>query len=282
MLAELMALVASITTATATVMVTKGMKDSNPDTGNLVMTGIQTLLLTGLMLLNLPVINLWAAFWYALTGIFGSFIGRILTLISYKRIGVSAGSAITGTTPLVTTILAILFLGEPILFPVILGSVLVVAGIITLNLRSEEARLHIGDISLPLGAALLFAVSNIIRKLGTNIQPDAVLGAQISTFSGFLVFIIYLSLRGGIPKITLGDGYVKWLVAAGVFNALAWIAITSAISLGEVSVVSSIIYSYPLFSMLFSRFLLSDEALTRNIVIGCLLISLGVIIVLLI
>ena len=93
---------------------------------------------------------------------------------------------------------------------------------------------------------------------------------------------IYLSVKGGFSKIELGEGNVKWFVGAGVFNAVAWIAITSAIGVGDVSVVSSIIYSYPLFSMLFSRWIISDDPFTRNMIIGCLLISLGVIVVLLI
>ena len=51
MLAELVALMASFLTALSSVMATRGMKDSNPDTANLLLTGIQTLVLTGILFL---------------------------------------------------------------------------------------------------------------------------------------------------------------------------------------------------------------------------------------
>jgi uncharacterized membrane protein len=52
-----------------------------------------------------------------------------------------------------------------------------------------------------------------------------------------------------------------------------------AINLGRVSMVTSIIYSYHLFSVLLSRMLLKDEALNSLMVIGSLLIVLGVVVV---
>jgi len=73
MYAELVALVASITTALSSVMATRGMRDSNPDTANLVLTGIQTVVLSVLLVFDLPRLNYGALFWYALAGVCGSF-----------------------------------------------------------------------------------------------------------------------------------------------------------------------------------------------------------------
>ncbi|TFH13164.1 EamA family transporter, partial [Candidatus Bathyarchaeota archaeon] len=118
MFAELVAVVASFCTALSSVMATRGMKDSNPDTANLVLTGIQTLVLTGILFMDIPAVNVSALLWFALAGICGSFIARLLTMMSYKRIGVSAASALIGTSPVVTTLLAVLFLNESLLLPV--------------------------------------------------------------------------------------------------------------------------------------------------------------------
>jgi len=46
MYAELLAMVASFCTALSSVMATKGMRDTDADTANLVLTGSQTLVLT--------------------------------------------------------------------------------------------------------------------------------------------------------------------------------------------------------------------------------------------
>ncbi len=59
----------------------------------------------------------------------------------------------------------------------------------------------------------------------------------------------------------------------------AWITLTMAINLGSVSVVTSIIYSYPLFSVLFSRLFLKDEPVDRLMIIGSVLIVLGIAVV---
>jgi drug/metabolite transporter (DMT)-like permease len=278
-LAELVALMASFLTALSSVMATRGMKDSNPDTANLLLTGIQTLVLTGILFLDLPELNWSALIWFALSGISASFLGRLLTLTSYKRIGVSAGSAIVGTSPVITTLLAILFLGEPLALPVVFGAILVVLGIASLNLKDGRLSIEIGSVYLPLLGSLFFAVSNIIRKMGTNLQPHAVLGAQSSTLAGLIAFIAYLSVKGGFKDLRVSKQNISWLAGAGFVNAFAWITLTMAINLGRVSVVSSIIYSYPLFSVLLSRVLLRDEPLNRYIVIGSLLIVLGVAVV---
>ena len=72
MFAELVALAASVATALSSVLATRGMSNSNPDTANLVLTGIQTVVLTALLFLDLPTLNIDALLWYALAGVCGS------------------------------------------------------------------------------------------------------------------------------------------------------------------------------------------------------------------
>ena len=72
---------------------------------------------------------------------------------------------------------------------------------------------------------------------------------------------------------------VWWLAGSGVVNAVAWITITMAINLGKVSVVTSIVYSYPLFSLLLSRLIIRNELINRFMIMGSMLIVLGVAIV---
>ena len=280
MYAELLAVGASFCTALCSVMATKGMRGTDADTANLVLTGSQTLVLTLLLVRGLPVLDLMGLFWFALAGICASFIGRLFTLRSYKAIGVSTSSAIVGTSPLVVTILAILFLGEPLVLPVILGALLVVGGVVLINMKGGKLSFELGSIYLPIGASLLFAVSNILRKMGTNLLPDPVLGAQFSTLAGLVASLVYLVATNRLNKIDFNRDNAPLLVGAGVVNAFAWIALTLSISLGRVSVMSAIIYSYPLFSVILARFLLKDtEVLSKYTVAGCVLIVLGVVIV---
>jgi drug/metabolite transporter (DMT)-like permease len=280
MYGEFLALAASFCTALSSVMATKGMRDTDADTANLVLTGSQTLVLTLLLVRGLPELDLMGLFWFAIAGICSSFIGRLITLKSYKEIGVSTSSAIVGTSPLVVTILAVLFLGEPLVLPVIGGALLVVGGIVLINMRGGRLSFEMDTIYLPLGGSVLFAVSNILRKLGTNLLPDPVLGAQFSTLAGLVAFVAYLAATNGFGKINVNRGNAPWLVGSGIVNAVAWIALTMAISLGRVSVMTAIVYSYPLFSVILARLFLRDiENLTRYTVAGSVLIVIGVVLV---
>ena len=273
-------MVASFCTALSSVMATKAMRDTDADTANLVLTGSQTLVLTLLLIRGLPELDIMGLFWFAVAGICASFIGRLLTLRSYKEIGVSTSSAIVGTSPLVVAILAILFLGEPLVLPIIVGALFVVGGIVLINMKGGNFSFELGSIYLPLGGSVLFAVSNILRKMGTNLLPDPVLGAQFSTLAGLVAFVAYLGATNRLGKIEINRGNAAWLVGSGGVNAIAWIALTLSISLGRVSVMTAIVYSYPLFSVILARlFLKESEGLTKYTVSGCVLIVLGVVIV---
>ena len=276
MYAELLAIVAAFLTAFSSVMATKGMKEADADTANLVLTGSQAFILTILLLVDVPELNFLGLVWFAFAGICASFVGRVFTLKSYKEIGVSVSSAIVGTSPLVVVFFAILFLGETFSIPVLLGSLFVVGGIALINLKAGRFTIDLGSLYLPIGASILFAVGNILRKMGTTLLPHSVLGAQFSTVAGLASCVVYMGLRGSL-RINISRNTGFWLVGSGVVNAFAWITLTMAISLGRVSVMSAIIYSYPLFSVLLAKFMLREsESLTRNTILGCILIVLGV------
>ncbi len=279
MYAEFLAIVASFCTAFSSVMATRAMRDTDADTANLFLTASQAVVLTLLLLVDIPEVNLMGLVWFALAGIFASFIGRLATLKAYKSIGVSTSSAIVGTSPLVVAVFAIVFLGEPFAVPVLFGSLLVVGGIAFINMKGGRLSLDLSSLYLPMAASILFAVANILRKLGTNALPHSVLGAQFSTLAGLVVAVIYMGVKGNL-KLSYDGKTTPTLIGSGVVNSIAWITLTMAISMGKVSVMSAIIYSYPLFSVILARFMLKDtESPTRDTVIGCTLIVLGVVVV---
>lgn len=277
MITEALALIASFFSALSSVLATKGMKDSNVDTANLVMTGVQTIVLSILLLRDVPEMDVVGLLWFSLAGISGSFIGRLLTLQSYHRIGVASSSALIGTSPLLTIFLAILFLGEPLILSVILGSLFVVVGVVLINMREGKLSIRWNSIYLPVSAAFLYAISNILRKMGTNILPHSVFGAQSSTFVGFITFIIYLKVKDRFSEININKENSVCLVGSGVCNAIAWIALTTALIQGKVSITTSIVYSFPLFSVFLSYLFLKDmESINKFIVVGSILIVIGV------
>lgn len=177
MLPELTALLAAFLTALSRAMANRGIKDSNPDTANLILTGIQTIVLTGILTLDVPELNMMAIFWFSLAGVFESFIGRLLTMTSYKLLGVSSSSALIGTSPVMAAFSRGYLLKRTISLVRYSWCFSIIRGIYMLNSRSGHALLNYRNIYLPVGAAYFYAMSNIILKLGINLQPNSILSA---------------------------------------------------------------------------------------------------------
>ena len=97
--------------------------------------------------------------------------------------------------------------------------------------------------------------------------------------AGLIACVLYLGVKDGFKSLQLNRDSVWWLAGSGIVNAAAWITITMAINLGKVSVVTSIVYSYPLFSLLLSRLIIRNELVNWFMILGSMLIVLGVAIV---
>ena len=77
----------------------------------------------------------------------------------------------------------------------------------------------------------------------------------------------------------LGKG-AGWFAVSGVFQGLGLLALFGALEAGNVSLVGPIVAAQPLAVVAFSALLLRDvEAVTRAIVIGCVLTVVGVVLV---
>jgi drug/metabolite transporter (DMT)-like permease len=77
----------------------------------------------------LRVAPLSALIYFGLAGIIHFFVSWTLISMSQKQIGAARTGAILGTTPLFATLIAALLLGELLRLPILLGIILVVAGV---------------------------------------------------------------------------------------------------------------------------------------------------------
>lgn len=266
--------------ALSAVLVSIGMKNSNPNSANFFMALSQVVVLSGLLFMEMPVINLSALGYFVLSGICANCVARLLNFVSVKRIGVATTSAIVGTSPLLSTVLAILFLGEEIISAVILGAVLVVVGIYLISGAHDTLSIKSIGLIIPLLSATFYAASNIFRKMGLNFQAHSVLGAQSSTAAGLAFFSLYLISRKQLGNIKTGERSLAYYIIAGIVGSVGWVSIMLAMNMGSVSVVGTIVFSYPLLSLLLSwMFLKEEETITPRIILGCVTIVLGIILV---
>jgi drug/metabolite transporter (DMT)-like permease len=74
-----------------------------------------------------------AVAWFVAVGILGPCLGRVFNYLGVARLGAAKATPLISTSPLFTTVLALMFLREQITLKVLLGVLCIVTGIATLT-----------------------------------------------------------------------------------------------------------------------------------------------------
>lgn len=280
---ELLSLFTAFCYGFSAVMARKGMRDSNPLTGALLTAFIQVLILSGLLLRSPPQSLNWLAITYFIaSGILASTLGRLLNFMSIERIGIPVSASITGSSPLFSTLFAIICVGETVASTTLIGTLLVVVGIAIARSGNEMGGLSLrgSALAIPILSAAFYGASSAVRKLGLMLMTDATLGALVGSASSFVSFIGYVAMNRGIGTVRISRRSLPYFVVSGVVVSLGWLSMFNALAVGDISVVATLIGTNPLYSLLLSWILLRDsEKFSRRVTAGCLVIVAGAIIV---
>jgi drug/metabolite transporter (DMT)-like permease len=138
---RLIALGAALSYAISGIAARRGMRYSTPITVTLVSMAVHAVTLWAAVLLTggVPSLSWWVLFLFAFTGTLQPII-RLFTYAGIFYVGASRGTTLRSAHPLFSTGLAILFLGEQVSFPVILGTFLIVAGITLISWQPETQK----------------------------------------------------------------------------------------------------------------------------------------------
>jgi len=74
-----------------------------------------------------------AAAWFAAVGILGPCLGRVFNYMGVERLGAARATPLVNSSPLFTTVLALVFLREQVTFKILLGVIRIVSGIAVLT-----------------------------------------------------------------------------------------------------------------------------------------------------
>lgn len=279
MFVEGLSLITSISNAVGALLISKGMRGSNATSANLISTTVQTVVLLVPLMFSIPELNWQALALFALSGALALGIARLLYFVAMEQIGVAVSSAIIGSNPLISTLLAIVFLSEAVDTATIVGAVLVVGGVFLLS-GAGESSVKSRSLFIPFLSAFTYSLANVIRKAGLNVQSEPLLGAVAGAVAGVLCFSIYLVVAGKLGEIKATKRSLGYFTACGLVSAVGWFALMMAMQTGTVAAVTTIVFSYPLFSLVLSwLFLKGEEKITRRIAAGIVVIVAGVVIV---
>jgi len=278
--AEVFALLAAMGWAADGILVRKGSRYS--DVSSAVLLGF--LVTCGL----LWTFNLWyfplhllynpAVIYFVLSGLIQPALVRMIHYTGIVRLGVSRAGPLRGVTPLIALFFAIIFLSERPSLLVYIAVVFTVAGVGLISYRREgEKPWKTFDLSFPLGAALLGAISQIIRKTGLLILPNPFLAAAITTTTSLFLFPFVLLATGKTRSIQFNRACMPFYGSAALIATVSQLFTFTALSKGDISVVVTIVNTHPLFTLVFSAIFLRDtERVTPMAVIGVLMLVTGI------
>jgi drug/metabolite transporter (DMT)-like permease len=212
-------------------------------------------------------------------GVLAPGISQTLLVKSVAASGAARTAQIAGATPLASAALAMLFLGEPLSIPFLVGTVVIVCGVV---IQSSEAQrpteLRVGGLLFAAAAVLAFAGRDNLVRSGVHVNSDApALPAAAIILAAATVTTLLVALAAHGPQTfpLLKRGVVPFL-ASGVMTGIAYICLAGAFSRLRVTVVSPLIATQTLWAVLLAGVVLGRrEALGRTAAVASVLIVAG-------
>jgi drug/metabolite transporter (DMT)-like permease len=201
-------------------------------------------------------VSLEGVAWFALLGITAYSYGRFVYYKALFTIGPPRLTTLMSTAPLLSLLLAILFLAERPGPAVFAGTAMVIAGVVLVSYEPSEEGWFQKGILWGFASALSLGLSIFIRKKGMAAFPNPMLTVAWANLIG--VPILY-SLRLVVPSHLFkwgGRSTVLLIALLGVLNSANQVFMNMAVTYGDVSVITPIITSSPIFSLLFTAILL--------------------------
>ena len=178
--------------------------------------------------------------------------------------------------------MAIIFLGEKLTLPIVVATLMIIAGITLLSWRNGSMNLAGSAVFLwyPIAASALAGATQVVRQFGLAAVPHPFVAAAVTATSSFVVSILTLwYVEKSQETWKMNRQCFWWFLAAGVTISVAMVCIYYALDLGKVSVVIPIASTGPFFSLILAAMFLRDvERVTPRIVLSAAMIVGGVLV----
>jgi drug/metabolite transporter, DME family len=275
---HILALGGALFSALATIWIRQGLRASDPYTGFFVnvVVGTVSLWIAVIATGGLGHVSPRGALFFMCAGLIGTVGGRLLRFVAIEKVGASIAAALINLNPFVSSALAILLLGESITVPIVIGTVVIVAGTTLLSLGGKRLGCRPALLTLPILSAVCFGVVAVLRKLGLS-DTSAVVGSAINVTTALVAYTAFL-LASGRPEVMVCRGRsLAYFTAAGLAENVGVFMNVVALGMGRVSVVTPLYGTAPIFVLALAPFFLRNvERLTTRVVVGTLLIVFGV------
>lgn len=214
---------------------------------------------------------------FVVVGLFVPGMTRVLTFRGIRTMGSAITSTIVNTTPMFSTGLAMLALGERPGPLVLAGVFLIVSGLVIISWEGSERSWKRTELIFPFLAALLFSMKDVTVRWGLGGDASPILGAAIAAMTSTIeIFLInrYLYKEAFVlpPKHV-----IQWFVSSGLFTGGSFLFMFIALSMERVSIIAPLINSYAAFVLVLAPLMARQiERVTQRKVAGAVLVVAGI------
>jgi uncharacterized membrane protein len=222
-----------------------------------------------------------AMVFFLISGCLQPLFARALYYEGFSRIGVARAGPLRGAEPFFATAIAVTFLHEHPTLPVYVGTVLIVASVWVISWRdSGQAKWRLRDAGFPLGAALVSAISQTLRKQGLKILPNPFVATATVTSTSLVWLLIFVCTTKRTHLLRMKRESLVFFVCASLIACSAQLSNFVALARGDLSVIIPLLNTTPLFNVVFSAlFLRNVETVTPRIVFGAIVMVAGVVLI---
>jgi uncharacterized membrane protein len=219
-------------------------------------------------------------------GLLAPCLARLFLYTGIEKVGVSRASPIKETAQFFAAFAAVLALGEHITAAIGIATVLTVLGVVLLSSPSSnnvktpnQLQWKRKDLLFPFGAAFLYGVSRILRKLGMITVTSSWGGATVIATISLLFFCTLIPFMKKRQRLEINKRSFGYFALGGMLGGLGQVCVLTALRSGDVIIVNPLISTTPLFALFLTYiFLRKFERITLQVVLGAIIIVIAVII----
>ena len=227
--------------------------------------------------------------WILVLGILGYPMARLFIITAISMVGAARAVPMAGLQPVVAFTLGVILLGERPDLLVIVGTPVIVVGLLLVVMPRRGANSGDGVVNvrrlgylLAIGSAATFASRDTISRHVVTDLSDPLVSAGLALAIGGTILAVILHRQVARSVMTVPRKYLLICALAGVFQGLAVASLFQALSRAPVTVVSPIYASQPLITLILAHFFLKRlEAIDFLLALGTMVSVVGVILVIL-
>jgi drug/metabolite transporter (DMT)-like permease len=217
-------------------------------------------------------------------------IGRLVAYTGMRLIGANRTSPITSCLILVSVLLGVIFLGEPLTVYLVIATFLILAGIFFISSTggagkqeggASRAMMTMGVLAA-VGGAICWGVSPTLIKIGLQGGVSPQLGAFVSYAAASIAIGLTLIYPQNYRKLRgLSRKALTVVIGASVILSIAHLGRYIAIDLSPVSLVTTVFSSISTLLVFPVSFLINREieVFSWKVILGAVVITAGIILV---